>query len=72
MKVGDILHLTPAASGYGSEDLIAAGPWPCRVVYIHPQRRFFIVEFRSKVTGETWRETRYFQDRAGQYKGDSI
>ena len=28
MQIGDILHLTPAASGYGSEDLIAAGPGP--------------------------------------------
>lgn len=72
MQIGDILHLMPTASGYGSEDLIAAGPRPCRVVYIHPRRRFYIVEFRSKATGETWRETRYFPDRAGQYKGDSI
>lgn len=70
MKLGDILHLTPTASGYGSEDLIAAGPWPARVVYIHPQRRFYAVEFRSEQTGETWRETRYFPDRAGQYKGE--
>lgn len=69
MKLGDILHLTPTASGYGSEELIVVGPWPCRVVYIHPEQRFFTVEFRSSVTGKAWRETRYFSNRAGQYRG---
>lgn len=38
-------------------------PMPSRVVYIHPQRRFYTVEFRSPVTGETFRESFYFADR---------
>lgn len=33
---------------------------PCTVTYIHPQRRYFTVEFRSPVTGETWRESMRF------------
>jgi len=38
-------------------------PMPSRVVYIHPQRRFYIAEFRSPITGETFRESFYFEDR---------
>lgn len=30
------------------------------MIWVHPQKRFFVVEFRSAVTGETWRETVYF------------
>ena len=58
MKIGDILHLEPtleATSGLGTN-----GPIPCTVVYIHPQRRFYVVEFTSLITGEKWRETMYF------------
>lgn len=58
MQVGDILHLEPtleATSGLGTD-----GPQRCTVVWIHPDKRFFVVEFRSRITGETWRETVYF------------
>lgn len=58
MKIGDILHLEPtleATSGLGT-----IGPIPATVIYIHPAKRFYVVEFRSRITGETWRETVYF------------
>ena len=57
MKIGDILHLEPtleATSGLGTN-----GPIPCTVVNIHPQRRFYVVEFTSLITGEKGRETMY-------------
>lgn len=58
MQVGDILHLEPtleATSGLGT-----VGPVRSRVIYIHPAGRYYTVEFRSPITGETWRETVYF------------
>lgn len=50
MQVGDILERTPtieAMSGLGT-----VGPLPCRVIYIHPEGRFYTVEFTSRITGE--------------------
>ncbi len=58
MKIGDILELEPSLEG--TSGLGSTGPISCRVVYIHPLERFYVVEFRSKVTGETWREAMYF------------
>lgn len=29
------------------------------MIWVHPKKRFFVVEFRSFITGETWRETVY-------------
>lgn len=61
MQVGDILELEPtieAMSGLGT-----VGPLPCRVIYIHPEGRFYTVEFTSRVTGERWREA-FWPDRA--------
>lgn len=58
MKIGDILHLEPtleATSGLGT-----VGPIPARVIYIHPAGRYCTVEFRSPITGERWREARWF------------
>lgn len=63
MQIGDKLMLRPTVFGGGS-DLIDTQPRPCRVVYIHPLRRFFVVEFQAELTGMAWRETRYFNDRA--------
>lgn len=40
-------------------------PQTCRVVYIHPENRFYTVEFKSPVTGETFRQSFYFADRRG-------
>lgn len=58
MNIGDVLELEPTLEG--TSGLGSTGPIPCRVVYIHPLRRFYVVEFRSAVTGETWREAVWF------------
>lgn len=61
MKIGDKLRVVPTARCPGEP---STQPRPCRVVYIHPQRRFFTVEFRSELTGETFRESFSCPDRA--------
>lgn len=66
MQIGDRLCLVPTV--IGGKELIDTGPQPCRVVYIHPQWRFFTVEFRNAITGETWREVMYFTDRGGEIR----
>lgn len=54
MQVGDILEMEPTMEG--TSGLGTDGPQRCTVVWIHPDKRFFVVEFRSRITGETWRE----------------
>ena len=67
MKPGGTLHIKPNFyTEYGMTDELR--PQPCRVVYIHPQWRFFTVEFRNAITGETWREVMYFTDRGGEIR----
>lgn len=34
-----------------------------KVVYTHPEGRFYTLEFKSPVTGEHFRESYYFADR---------
>lgn len=54
MTVGDILHIKPfidAACGFARPEVM-----PCRVIYIHPEKRYYTVEFTSTITGQTWRE----------------
>lgn len=61
MKVNDKRQETPSFDSTAGMDDV--GPMDCRVVYVHPQGRFYTVEFKSPVTGETWRETFYFPNR---------
>lgn len=61
MKIGDKLRLIP--SERLSDDRIYT-PLPCTVVYIHPQNRFYTVEFKSEVTGESFRESFLHPDRS--------
>lgn len=63
MKLNDIITMTPSA--YCNAGLGHAPPMTGRVVYIHPLWRFYVVEFRSAVTGETFRETFYPPEREG-------
>ena len=58
MNIGDVLELEPTMEG--TSGLGTNGPIPARVIYIHPLKRFYVVEFRSAVTGETWREAVWF------------
>ena len=67
MTIGDKLMLEPTVFGGGS-DLVNIGSRPCRVVWIHPDGRYFVVEFRSQVTGEVFRETMYFTNRGGKIR----
>lgn len=58
MNIGDILELEPTMEG--TSGLGTSGPQPCTVIWVHPDKRFFVVEFRSAITGETWREAVWF------------
>ena len=66
MQVGDILEIAPSIFSFEGVSDPDDGrqrcrkKLPCTVIWVHPQKRFFVVEFRSAVTGETWRETVYF------------
>lgn len=62
MKVGDkIGHLKPS---FGEVIRIDAPAYPARVVYIHPQRHFYIVEFEMPKNNH-FRESFYFKNRSG-------
>lgn len=63
MNVGDIVTEQPTFySKAGIED---TGPRKGRVTFVHPEGRFYTVEFRSEVTGQTWRESFYYPERRG-------
>ncbi|MBS5658549.1 hypothetical protein NE612_01340 [Oscillibacter valericigenes] len=69
MKPGGTLHIKPNFyTEYGMTDELR--PQPCRVVYIHPERRFYVVEFRSAL-GRPWRETFYFANRRVRHGNDT-
>lgn len=63
MKVGDIIMRKPTIDC--KVGIVETGPRPCRVLWIHPEGRFYRVEFWSEVTGETWRECFYLGNRIG-------
>lgn len=68
MKLNDRLSLTPSSdckAGLGKAPAMTG-----RVIYIHPARRYYVVEFRSTVTGETFREAFFFPDRQGDDPDD--
>lgn len=61
MQIGDTMFLHPSQSTGGKV-------YPCTVVYIHPKRRFFTVEFsfeRNDGVKQSFRESFFFSDRAG-------
>ena len=60
MQIGDIRHEKPYIdSEYMLRD---GGPWPCKVVYIHPKWRFYTVEFTTQL-GWKFRESYFFADK---------
>lgn len=61
MQVGDIRTELPTMDSEAMMD--GRGPQKCVVTYIHPEYRFYVVEFTS-TRGERFRETFYFQDKA--------
>lgn len=69
MKIGDKLSRIPSAHVYEHEKHPRA--LPCQVVYIHPERRFYTVEFRFPATGWAFREAYFFPERLGdQYPSE--
>lgn len=57
MHLGDTLRLEPtiyAQCGFERVPIL-----DCTVIYIHPRRRFYVVEF-CNARGQRWREARYF------------
>lgn len=65
MKVGDKLKLRPYLNAESGQ--LAAKAQVCTVTYIHPERRYYVVEFTSE-RGETFRQTMYFPEREGDMR----
>lgn len=70
MQVGDTVHLHTTQAKPGEVH-------PGKVVYIHPQRRYYTVEFSfERMDGVvlSYRESFYFTDRAGasEYKATAM
>ena len=61
MKLGDEITARPLFGGATGESV--GKPQKGVVVYIHPQKRFYTLEFKSQVTSERFRESYYFADR---------
>ena len=60
MKIGDEITITPAFDGCNGK------PVKARVVYIHPERRYYIAEFSGPAPNyHKVRETFPFQYRRG-------
>lgn len=65
MMVGDKLPGMVPSYGATCTGFVSDGQaFTATVVYIHPQRRFYTVEF-AFARGRRFRESFYFQDRAG-------
>ena len=61
MMLGDKQVAAPTIStSYGNH---IATPMEGETVYIHPEGRFYTLEFKSQVTSERFRESYYFADR---------
>ena len=69
MNVGDQIVLRPSMEAKSGIERCARQK--CTVVYVHPNGRFFVAEFRSAV-GETFRETFYPETRLGPRYNDII
>lgn len=61
MNIGDVLYITP--NFYSTVGMLERdAPRRTVVVYIHPEERFYVAEFRSDL-GVPWRETFYPHNR---------
>ena len=66
MKIGDKLPGMVPSYGSTCSGFVSDGQaFTATVVYIHPQRRFYTVEF-DLPRGRKCRESYYFPDRAGE------
>ncbi len=62
MNIGDKRVETPTMNTTHGD--FKSVPVECRVAYIHPERRFYTVEFFFPLTGWRFRESYYVEDRA--------
>lgn len=66
MQIGDVVYLHPSSSTFGTI-------YPARVVYIHPKRAYYTVEFEFERFGHIthFKQSYYFKARAGEpgYQG---
>lgn len=60
MQIGDTVYRHPMTSAPGRV-------YPAKVVYIHPRRRFYEVEFSFERNGnmQGFRQSYFFRDRQG-------
>ena len=66
MKIGDILYHVPSTdSSFGFKYEARENLLPCRVVWIHPEGRYYTVEFTLE-RGQRLRES-YFPKREKEY-----
>ena len=75
LKVGDQMWARPSQECMFGKEIWADcfEPQYATVVYIHPEERYYVLEFRAKITGQVWRETRYFDNRlATTQKGQRV
>nr|DAL91793.1 MAG TPA: ATP synthase subunit 9 [Caudoviricetes sp.] len=63
MKVGDKRMMKPHEFQDDPRHPNRSKLLPCTVIYIHPQRRFYRVEFETR--GGKFRESFYFPGRGG-------
>lgn len=62
MKIGDIRYEIPSIYDFAKHGTIEGEPRKCRVVYIHPAERFYVVEF-CMAAGCNFRESYYMGAR---------
>lgn len=63
MNIGDIIQAVPTfATTFGRDK---GKRQTATVIYIHPERRYYTVEFTNEQTGETFRQSYFFEDRRG-------
>lgn len=59
IQVGAVVRMRPTILSSKLEEEAAERKGV--VIYVHPDKRFYTVEFTSQITGERWRECVYFR-----------
>ena len=70
MKIGDIRYEIPSIYDFAKHGTVEAQPRRCRVVYIHPLERFYVVEFVIGA-GYSFRESYYIGTRCAADKSNN-
>lgn len=66
IRLGDKIRAKPTVEGGSAGKTFEATEMTGKVVYIHPERRFYTLEFQNE-KGFRWREC-YFYPRSSVYK----